>query len=76
MDRIMGKILIAIGAIVVMAGVLLLFKDQIPGVRHFGRLPGDIVVHRRNFSLYFPVATSIVISIILTLIVFIFNKFR
>jgi hypothetical protein len=76
MDRSMGKILIAIGAVIVLSGVIILFKDQVPGIRHLGRLPGDIEVHRKNYSLYFPVATSIVISIILTIIVYIFNKFR
>ena len=58
----MGKVLVLIGLGI--AGIGLLIMLGIP----FGRLPGDIVVRRGNFSFYFPLATSIVLSILLTLI--------
>jgi len=59
----MGRILIVVGAVVVAAGVLITMGVPI------GRLPGDITVRRGNFSFYFPLTTSIIVSILLTLIV-------
>jgi hypothetical protein len=58
----MGKLLIVGG--LVMAGIGLLMLAGIP----FGRLPGDIVIRRGNASFYFPLATSVIISILLTLL--------
>jgi hypothetical protein len=58
----MGRILILIG--IVIAGIGLLMTIGVP----IGRLPGDFTVRRGNFSFYFPLATSILISIVLTLI--------
>lgn len=76
MDKNMGKILITTGAIIIMIGIVILFKDQIPGIRHLGRLPGDIVIQRKNFAFYFPIVTCIVISIVLTIVFYLFNKLR
>ena len=64
----MGKILVLIGLGI--AGVGLLMLLGIP----FGRLPGDIVVRRGNFTFYFPLATSIILSILLTLIFALFRR--
>jgi hypothetical protein len=64
----MGKLLVYIGLGITALGLLLMF-----GVP-FGRLPGDIVVRRGSFSFYFPLATSIVISILLTLILSFFRR--
>ena len=61
----LGKILIIIGIITVAIGGLLLLSWKIPWI---GRLPGDIIIERKHFTLYFPLATSILISIILILI--------
>ncbi|HNW28873.1 MAG TPA: DUF2905 domain-containing protein [Spirochaetota bacterium] len=72
----MGKILIIIGTILVLAGILLLFKDSLPFLRHFGRLPGDITIERENFSFHFPIVTGIIISIVLSLVLYVINKFR
>jgi len=58
----MGKLLVIVGVIV--AGIGLLMMAGIP----FGRLPGDIVYKRGNGTVYFPLATSIVVSLILTLL--------
>ena len=58
----MGKLLVVVGVIV--AGIGLLMMLGVP----FGRLPGDIVYRRGNATFYFPLATSIVISLILTLL--------
>lgn len=67
----MGKTLMIVGAVLVMAGFLLLVIGKIPGA---GRLPGDILVKKENVTFYFPLTTSIVISVILSLILMLWNK--
>ena len=67
----LGKLLIVLGIVITLIGVGLLFADRIPFI---GRLPGDIYVKRGNFTFYFPLATSIVISILLTLVFWIFRR--
>lgn len=61
----MGKTLILIGLLLVVIGLLLTFAGKVPWL---GKMPGDIVVKRENFTFYFPLATSIIISIILSLL--------
>ena len=61
----LGKLLILLGVFIILVGVFLLIGDRIPWL---GRLPGDIIIKKKNFTFYFPLATSILISIILTLI--------
>lgn len=69
----LAKILIAVGGLLLLAGLLLLFFDRLP---FSGRLPGDIVVRKKNFTFYFPLATSILISIILSLVLWFISRFR
>ena len=64
----MGRTLILIGLLIAGAGVLISLGVPI------GRLPGDFTVRRGNFSFYFPLATSIVISVLLTLIMMFFGR--
>lgn len=66
-----GKLLIVAGLILAALGVLFLFADKIPWL---GRLPGDIYIKRDKFSFYFPITTSIIISIILTIVFSLFKK--
>lgn len=66
-----GKILIILGIIMIVVGGLFMFGNKIPFV---GRLPGDIVVHKKNFHFYFPITTSIIISIILSLIMWLLSR--
>ncbi len=62
-----GKFLIILGVIIAaLGGLLLLFKHT--GIPMVGKLPGDIMIKRENFIFYFPLATSIILSIILSLI--------
>ncbi len=68
-----AKVLIVIGAVLIAAGLVILVFLRLPFV---GRLPGDILIKKENYTLYFPLATSIVISIIISLILYIINKFR
>ena len=67
----LGKILIIIGAIMAVIGAIFLLGDKIPWI---GRLPGDIIIKRDKFTLYFPLMTSIIISLLLTLLFFLFRK--
>lgn len=64
----MGKALVVVGLAIAALGALMMIG--IP----FGRLPGDMVVRRGNFSFYFPLATSIVLSILLTLLFALFRR--
>ncbi|MFP4128615.1 MAG: DUF2905 domain-containing protein [Desulfonatronovibrio sp.] len=67
-----GKSIIIAGIVLVIIGAVILFKDKLPfGI---GRLPGDIFIERKNFRFYFPLGTSIVVSIILTLIFSLWKK--
>ena len=65
-----GKIFILWGLIFILVGLLLTVMPNIPWI---GKLPGDIVIRKNNVTFYFPLASCIIISIILTLI---FNLFR
>ena len=66
-----GKILIIFGVILVVIGLLLSLGDKIPWI---GKLPGDIYIKRERFTFYFPLMTSIIISLILTLLFALFRK--
>lgn len=66
-----GKTLIILGLLITLAGVLLLFVGRVPWI---GRLPGDIHIQRGNWSFYFPIATSIVLSLLLTLLFWLFGR--
>ena len=66
-----GKLLLILGILFVVIGLILMLGPKIPLL---GKLPGDFIVRRGNFTLYFPLATSILLSIVLTLIFFIFRK--
>jgi uncharacterized protein HemY len=67
-----GKILIFIGAILIFLGVIFSFAEKIP---YFGKLPGDIYIKRENFTFYFPITTSILVSIILSIIFYLISRF-
>ena len=68
-----AKVMILIGAVLIAVGLVILVFPRLPFV---GKLPGDILIKKENFTLYFPLATSIVISIIISLILYLINKFR
>jgi len=64
-----AKILIGLGIFILLMGILFLFLSKVSGL---GRLPGDIYFRKGNFTFYFPLATSIILSLILT---FLLNMF-
>lgn len=68
----LGKILLIMGGVIVLFGLILVLSPHIP---FLGRLPGDIAVKRENFSFYFPIATFLIISIVLTIILNIVLRF-
>jgi hypothetical protein len=69
-----GKLLIFLGAILVVAGVvvMLLGRMHLP----LGRLPGDIVYRGKNTRVYFPLATSILLSVVLTILLYVVSRWR
>jgi hypothetical protein len=72
--REIGKVLLSIGIALVGVGALLLFGARLP--LRLGRLPGDIVVQGRNSGFYFPIVTCIIVSLALTLLMWVVNLFR
>jgi hypothetical protein len=67
----LGRILIVIGLVIAGIGLAMVLAGKIPWL---GKLPGDFFFRGKNFSFYFPLTTSIVISVILTLILWLINK--
>jgi len=67
----MGKMFIILGVVLVVVGLAFTYGPKIPWL---GKLPGDISIKKDNFSFYFPITTSIIISIILTILFSIFRK--
>lgn len=62
-----GKLLILVGGILIIVGAVMMLAGKIPWL---GRLPGDIYIQRPNFTFYFPLTTSILISIVLSLVLY------
>ena len=69
----LGKVLIVFGVLAVIAGVILLFADRLP---FLGKLPGDIHIKRDGFSLYIPLATMLVVSLLVTVILNLFGRWK
>lgn len=67
----MGLYLIIAGIALLVLGLIIYFFDQIP---FLGRLPGDFIIKKENFTFYFPLASSILLSIILSLIFYFFKN--
>ncbi|EKV57147.1 hypothetical protein A966_06755 [Brachyspira hampsonii 30446] len=66
-----AKIFIVIGIILIIIGILFLFNIKLP----FGKLPGDIVIKKENFTFAFPLMSSIIVSIVLSIIMWLISKF-
>lgn len=67
----LGKVLIGFGLLIVILGVVMLVAGRVPWL---GRLPGDIYIRRGDWAFYFPLATSLVVSVLLTLIFWVLNR--
>jgi hypothetical protein len=70
----LGKLLVSMGLVVAAVGLLLMLfgRANLP----LGRLPGDIVYRGKNTAFYFPLATSILLSVVLSLILYVIGRFR
>lgn len=66
----MGRMFVILGVLLALIGLVVMFAGRL-GV---GRLPGDIIYRRGNFTFYFPLASSIILSIILTALLFLFRR--
>jgi uncharacterized protein HemY len=69
----LARVIILVGVSLVIIGFVML---AIPKLPFLGKLPGDILIKRENFTFSFPLTTSILISLIISLILYLFNKFR
>lgn len=67
----LGKALIAMGLLLVLVGVVLVLAGRLPWL---GNLPGDISIQRERYSFYFPITTSVIISIIISLVLYFFRR--
>ena len=67
----LGRYLIAAGALIALIGVVLLFAGKIPWL---GRLPGDVYYKSDRVTVYFPLATCVVVSVVLSLLVYLFRR--
>lgn len=69
-----GRILVVTGAVILVVGLVLiaLGRFNLP----LGRLPGDIIYRGKNTTVYFPLATSILLSVLFSLVVYLLNRFR
>ena len=66
----MGKLLVVAGVMIVGVGLLMMFTDKIP---YIGKLPGDINIKKENFQLYVPITTSILLSVLFSLILWLIS---
>jgi hypothetical protein len=67
----LGKFLVIIGVVLTIVGILLWKTGTLGGL---GRLPGDISIHKGNSSFYFPIVTCLLISVVLTLLMWLFRR--
>jgi len=67
----LGKLLIVLGVVITLAGVVLVGVGRVPWI---GRLPGDINIERGNWSLHFPLMTSLLLSVVLTVILYLIGR--
>ncbi len=68
-----AKTIIVLGIALVLIGVVLLLAQKLP---FLGRLPGDITIKKEKFTFYFPLVTGIIVSIIISLVLYLIGKFR
>jgi len=67
----LGRLLVILGVLIAVVGVVLIVMGRVP---FLGRLPGDIAIRRGNWSFYFPLTTSILISVVLSLLLYVFGR--
>lgn len=70
--RELGKLLLTFGVVLAALGLLLTLGPNLPG--RLGRLPGDIIIRRENFTFYFPLVTCLLLSVILSLLFWLLGR--
>ena len=65
--------LLGVGALLALVGAALILAERFPGLR-IGRLPGDVAIERERWRFYFPLGTSILLSVVLTLLFWLFGR--
>lgn len=70
----MGKIIIVLGVVIVLIGLLIQFTNF--NFNWFGKLPGDVRIEKPNYSIYFPITSMILISIFISVLLWLFRKFN
>ncbi|CUI17601.1 hypothetical protein PNK_1997 [Candidatus Protochlamydia naegleriophila] len=68
----MGKLIVIIGILLVIAGFFITFKGSIPLI---GKMPGDIVIKGEGFQFYFPIVTCILLSLFISFLLYLFSRF-
>jgi hypothetical protein len=69
-----GRPLIVLGLVLVLVGIVITFSDRLP--MRLGRLPGDMVYRGRNTTFYFPIVTCVLLSVVLSLLMWLFGRRR
>lgn len=69
----LGRLLIYLGGGLLLLGLVLVLVGKLPGL---GRLPGDIVIQRENLTVYIPLGTMLLVSLVLTLVLNLLSRFR
>ena len=67
----LGRLLVVLGGLIVLGGLVLILVSRVPWL---GRLPGDISIQRGNWSFYFPLTTSILISVVLSVLLYLIGR--
>jgi hypothetical protein len=70
-----GKALVVLGSFIILVGLFLWLGPRLSVLR-VGKLPGDIVIHRENFRFYFPLGTSVLVSVLVTVLLYLIRYFR
>lgn len=70
----LGRFLVVLGLVIAVVGLVLTLGPKLPGTAWIGRLPGDIYVERPHVRIYVPLATSLVVSVILTVLFYLFRR--
>lgn len=68
-----GRSLVVFGAVIIAIGLLLMFEPKIP---FLGKLPGDIHLKKENYEVYIPLATSFLLSLVISIVIWIFHYFK
>lgn len=71
-----AKPFLILGVLFLLIGFFFLYGSKFPFLNYLGKLPGDIRIERENFRFYFPLTTSILVSVLISLILYLIQKFK